>query len=439
MKDPRTLVIVGAGSAGANAAQTLRDEGFDGDVVLIGEEPERPYERPPLSKGLLLGTADRETVFVHDAGWYDEHDVDLRTDVGVGAVDPTARQVELADGQRIGYDAVLLATGSTPRPLDVPGAYLDGVLRLRTLADSDQIAAALADGARIVVVGAGWIGLEVAAAARLRGAAVTVVERSELPLLRVLGPDIARVFADLHRDNGVEFRFGATVREFRGDGQVSRVLLDDGTELPADAVVVGVGVHPNVALAQTAGLKVDNGVVVDQALRSSDPSIYAAGDVANAYHPLYGTHLRVEHWATALHSGPAAARSMLGADVVYDRLPYFYTDQYDLGMEYTGHAPVGGYDTVVVRGDLANREFIAFWTAAGRVVAGMNVNVWDVTAGIESLIRGRMPVDLARLADPGIALDDLDPVGTRPAGRSSRGCCWRDSVTSPPSRVRRST
>ena len=409
MKDPRTFVIVGAGLAGAKAAQTLRDEGFDGDVVLLGEEPERPYERPPLSKGLLLGTADRETVFVHEAGWYAEHDVDLRTGVGVAAIDRAARRVELADGQRIRYDALLLATGSTPRPLDVPGSYLDGVQQLRTLADSDRIAAALVDGAHLVVVGAGWIGLEVAAAARQRGAAVTVLDRSRLPLLRVLGPDIAPVFADLHRDNGVTFRHGAAVREFRGDGQVSSVLLHDGTELPADAVVVGVGVHPNVGLAETAGLAVDNGVVVDQSLRTSDPRIYAAGDIANAYHPLYSTHLRVEHWATALHSGPAAARSMLGVRVVYDRLPYFYTDQYDLGMEYTGHAPPGGYDTVVVRGDLAKREFIAFWAADRRVVAGMNVNVWDVTTDIENLIRSAEQVDLARLADPGVALDDLTP------------------------------
>ena len=409
MKDPRTFVIVGAGLAGAKAAQTLRDEGFDGDVVLLGEEPERPYERPPLSKGLLLGTADRETVFVHEAGWYAEHDVDLRTGVGVAAIDRAARQVELADGQRIRYDALLLATGSTPRPLDVPGSYLDGVQQLRTLADSDRIAAALVDGAHLVVVGAGWIGLEVAAAARQRGAAVTVLDRSRLPLLRMLGPDIAPVFADLHRDNGVTFRHGAAVREFRGDGQVSSVLLHDGTELPADAVVVGVGVHPNVGLAETAGLAVDNGVVVDQSLRTSDPRIYAAGDIANAYHPLYSTHLRVEHWATALHSGPAAARSMLGVRVVYDRLPYFYTDQYDLGMEYTGHAPPGGYDTVVARGDLAKREFIAFWAADRRVVAGMNVNVWDVTTDIENLIRSAEQVDLARLADPGVALDDLTP------------------------------
>jgi 3-phenylpropionate/trans-cinnamate dioxygenase ferredoxin reductase subunit len=407
VRDPRVFVIVGAGLAGAKAAQTLREEGFGGEVVVFGEEPEPPYERPPLSKGLLLGKDERDRVFVHKDGWYAEHDVDLRTDVHVGAIDRAARQVELADGQRIGYDALLLATGSTPRPLDVPGAALDGVMQLRTLSDSDEIAAVLAPGAHIVVVGAGWIGLEVAAAARQRGAIVTVVERSELPLQRVLGPGAARVFVDLHRDHGVTFRFGARVRAFHGDGRVSAVLLQDGTRLIADAVVVGVGVHPKVDLAETAGLALDNGVVVDQALRSSDPLIFAAGDVANAYHPLFGTHMRVEHWANALHSGPAAARSMLGAGVVYDRLPYFYTDQYDLSMEYTGYAPPGGYDTVVVRGDLTKREFIAFWTAGGRVVAGMNVNVWDVAEPIQELIRTARRVDLNLLADPGAGLEDI--------------------------------
>jgi 3-phenylpropionate/trans-cinnamate dioxygenase ferredoxin reductase subunit len=407
MKERDVFVIVGAGLAGAKAAQTLRETGFDGEIVLLGEEPVRPYERPPLSKGLLLGTAERETVFVHEAGWYAEHDVDLRTGVRATAIDRAARKVQLGDGQRIGYEALLLATGATPRPLDVPGADLDGVLQLRTLPDSDRIAAELVDGARLVVIGAGWIGLEVAAAARERGVTVTVVDHSAAPLLRVLGPEIAQVFADLHREHGVSFHHGATVRRFLGHGRVSAVELGDGTELPADVVVVGVGVRPNVALGEVAGLTVDNGIVVDQALRSSDPRIYAAGDIANAYHPLYGRHLRVEHWATALNSGPAAARSMLGSEVVYDQLPYFYTDQYDLGMEYTGYAPPEGYDKVVVRGDLAKREFIAFWTADGRVVAGMNVNIWDVTPQIEALIRSRQPVDLARLADPGIALDEV--------------------------------
>ncbi|WP_262284011.1 NAD(P)/FAD-dependent oxidoreductase [Micromonospora sp. MA102] len=407
MSTSDTFVIVGAGLAGARAAQTLREEGFDGGVVVIGDEPERPYERPPLSKGLLTGGAEPDSVYVHEAGWYAQHDVDLRTAVRAVAVDRSAREVRLADGQRIRYDKLLLTTGATPRDLAAPGVDLDGVLRLRTLADSRRIGAALVDGAHLVIVGAGWIGLEVAAAARQRGATVDVVETAALPLRRVLGDEIARVFANLHRDHGVTFHFDAEVREIRGAGRVSSVLLGDGTELPADAVVVAVGVRPNTELATDAGLPVDNGIVVDAALRTADPDIHAAGDVANAYHPLLRRHLRVEHWANALHSGPAAARGMLGQPVSYDDLPYFYTDQYDLGMEYVGHAPPGASDRVVVRGDAAKREFIAFWTAGGRVLAGMNVNVWDVVPSIRRLVTSPDPVDLDRLADPDVPLDEV--------------------------------
>jgi 3-phenylpropionate/trans-cinnamate dioxygenase ferredoxin reductase subunit len=407
MAEQRTFVIVGAGLAGAKAAQTLRDEEFDGPIILVGEEPERPYERPPLSKDLLLGKAARDSVYVHDADWYADHDIDLRTATRVTAIDRAARHVELPDGQRISYDKLLLTTGSTPRTLSVPGAHLDAILQLRTLPDSDHSAAALTEGAHLIIVGAGWIGLEVAAAAREHGATVTVVEAADLPLHRVLGDQLAQVFADLHREHGVTFHFGSQVAAFRGTSHVSSVLLADGTDLAADAVLVGVGVHPNTELADHAGLDVDNGIVVDQSLRSSDPHIYAAGDVANAYHPLLGTHIRVEHWSNALHSGPAAARAMLGQEVVYDRLPYFFTDQYDLGMEYTGHAIPGSYDQVVIRGDLTKREFIAFWTAGGRVLAGMNVNIWDVTDPIQHLIRCGRPVDLTRLADPAVPLGEL--------------------------------
>ena len=407
MTEQHPFVIVGAGLAGAKAAQTLREEGFTGPVVLLGEEPERPYERPPLSKNLLLGTAERDSVYVHDAGWYDAHDIDLRTGVRVAAVDRPARQVQLADGQRIDYDKLLLTTGSRARTLSIPGAQLDRVLYLRTAADSDRIAEAVTDGANVVIIGAGWIGLEVAAAARARGANVTVVETANLPLQRVLGDQIATVFADLHRDHGVNFRFGAQTRQFQGTDRVTAVELTDGTILPADAVVVGVGVQPNAELAEDAGLAVANGIVVDQSLRTSDQYIWAAGDVANVDHPLLGTRVRVEHWANALNAGPAAARAMLDQPVSYDRLPYFYTDQYDLGMEYTGHAAPGSYDRVVVRGDTAKREFIAFWTAGGRVLAGMNVNVWDVTDPIGKLIRSGRPVDPARLADPDVPLDEL--------------------------------
>ncbi|KAB1913193.1 NAD(P)/FAD-dependent oxidoreductase [Micromonospora sp. AMSO31t] len=411
MSTTGTFVIVGAGLAGARAAQTLREEGFDGGVVVIGDEPERPYERPPLSKGLLTGGAEPDSVFVHDAGWYPEHDVDLRTAARAVAVDRAAREVRLADGQLLRYDKLLLATGATPRDLAAPGTDLDGVLRLRTLADSRRIAAALVDGAHLVIVGAGWIGLEVAAAARQRGATVDVVETAALPLRRVLGDEIARVFANLHRDHGVTFHFDAEVREIRGTGRVSSVLLADGTELPADAVVVAVGVRPNTELATAAGLAVENGIHVDASLRTADPDVHAAGDVANAYHPVLRRRLRVEHWANALHGGPAAARAMLGQAVSYDDLPYFYTDQYDLGMEYAGHAPPGAFDRVVVRGDVAKREFIAFWTAGGRVLAGMNVNVWDVVPSIRRLVTSADPVDLDRLADPDVPLDDLLPPG----------------------------
>jgi 3-phenylpropionate/trans-cinnamate dioxygenase ferredoxin reductase subunit len=415
VSDQRPFVIVGAGLAGAKAAQTLREEGFTGPVVLLGEEPERPYERPPLSKGLLLGTAKRDTVYVHDSGWYDNHDVDLRTGVRAAAIDRSAHEVELADGQRIGYGKLLLATGSRARTIPVPGAYLDGVRSLRTLDDSDAIADGLVEGAHIVIIGAGWIGLEIAAAARHHGATVTVVETARLPLQRVLGDETGRIFADLHREHGVTFHLGARTVQIGGDGHVSSVRLAGGTDLRADTVIVGVGAQPNTELAEQAGLPVDNGIVVDQSLRTADPDIYAAGDVANAHHPLLGTRVRVEHWANALHGGPAAARSMLGQPVTYDRLPYFYTDQYDLGMEYAGWVEPGGYDRVVFRGDPtirsdASAEFIAFWVKDGRVLAGMNVNVWDVQDQVQALVRagyaGKV-VDPARLADTLMPLSDL--------------------------------
>ncbi|SCF16838.1 3-phenylpropionate/trans-cinnamate dioxygenase ferredoxin reductase subunit [Micromonospora coriariae] len=409
MSKTGTFVIVGGGLAGARAAQTLREEGFDGGLVVIGDEPERPYERPPLSKGLLTGAAEPDSVYVHDALWYAEHDVDLRTAVRAVAVDRADGEVQLADGQRIRYDKLLLATGSRPRDLAAPGVDLDGVLRLRTLADSRRIAATLVDGAHIVIIGAGWIGLEVAAAARQRGATVDIVETAALPLRRVLGDEIAQVFANLHRDHGVTIHFGAEVREIRGTDRVSSVLLADGTEVPADAMVVAVGVQPNTELATAAGLTVENGIVVDASLRTADPEIYAAGDVANAYHPVLRRRLRVEHWANALHGGAAVARAMLGQPVSYDDLPYFYTDQYDLGMEYVGHAPPEAFDRVVVRGDVAKREFIAFWTTGGRVLAGMNVNVWDVVPSIRRLVAAAQPVDLERLADPAVPLDELLP------------------------------
>jgi 3-phenylpropionate/trans-cinnamate dioxygenase ferredoxin reductase component len=402
--DDRTFVIVGAGLAGAKAVETLRDEGFAGRAVLIGAETERPYERPPLSKGLLLGTAERDSPYVHDAGWYAAHDVDLRTGTRATGIDRAAHTVTLADGEPVRYDRLLLATGASPRAL--PGADMDSLLTLRTLADSDRIGAILRPGARLVIVGAGWIGLEVAAAARERGTSVTVVETAALPLQRVLGDRLAGTFADLHREHGVDFRFGAKVQELTDH----RVALADGTTVDADAVLVAVGVRPNTELAERAGLAVDDGVLVDQHLRTDDPDIFAVGDVANVDHPLLGTRIRVEHWANALDGGPVAARAMLGHDARWDRLPYFFTDQYDLGMEYTGWVPPGATAELVIRGDLGAREFIAFWTLDGRVVAGMNVNVWDVTEGIQALIHAGLrgaTVDPGALADPDTPLENL--------------------------------
>jgi 3-phenylpropionate/trans-cinnamate dioxygenase ferredoxin reductase component len=404
----RAFVIVGGGLAGAKAAQALREEGFDGPLVLLGEENERPYERPPLSKGYLLGKDGRDSVYVHPPRWYAEHDVDLRLGATVTGIDPAGHEVTLAGGRRIGYAKLLLATGSSPRRLSVPGAGLDGVHCLRRLADSDRIRESFGPASRMVVIGAGWIGLETAAAARTAGVEVTVLESAELPLLRVLGREAARVFADLHIDHGTDLRLGVQVAGITGDGgRVDGVRLADGSHIPADAVVVGVGVTPRTRLADAAGLEVGDGVRTDAALRTSHPDIYAAGDVANAFHPLFGRHIRVEHWANALNQPRVAARAMLGQDVVYDRVPYFFTDQYDLGMEYTGYVEPGGCDQVVFRGRTDTREFIAFWLAGGRVLAGMNVKVWDVTDPIRALVTSGRPVDTTRLADPGLPLSDL--------------------------------
>ncbi len=404
----RPIVIVGASLGGAKAAQALREAGYTGGIVLIGEEHERPYERPPLSKGYLLGKSSREKIYVHPPQWYAEHDVTLRLGTRVVSIDPAAHTVTLADNGQVEYAKLLLTTGSVPRRLPVPGGDFGGVHYLRRVEDSERIRKEFRPGARIVVIGAGWIGLETTAAARTAGAEVTVLEAAELPLLRVLGREVAQVFADLHRDHGVDLRFGVKVAELTGaDGRVTGVRLADDTVVPADAVVVGVGIAPDTELAETAGLVVDNGIKTDEHLRTSDPDIHAAGDVANAFHPQLGRHIRVEHWANAVNQPQTAARAMLGEDAVYDRVPYFFSDQYDLGMEYVGWVEPGGYDRVVFRGDPATREFIAFWLGEGKVLAGMNVNVWDVTDPIRSLIRSGRVVDPARLADPEVPLGDV--------------------------------
>jgi 3-phenylpropionate/trans-cinnamate dioxygenase ferredoxin reductase subunit len=405
MDSDRTFVIVGAGLTGAKAAQTLREEGFTGRVVLVGDDHERPYERPPLSKGYLLGDQERNAVYVHDEQWYQDNAVELRLGQRVVGLDRSARQVELADGQRIDYTRLLLATGASPRRLRVPGNDLSGVHYLRRLNHADRLREALSAGGQVVIAGAGWIGLEIAAAARSRDCAVTVVEPAATPLHAALGPEMGNFFADLHRRHGVQFRFGSGIADIQGNGRVSAVTTSDGAVLPADTVVVGVGARPNTELAEQAGLIVDDGIIVDTSLRTSDPEIYAAGDVAAGPSARYGQRIRVEHWANAINSGPAAAKAMLGHDVTHDELPYFFSDQYDIGMEFAGLVTPGGYDRVVTRGNPEEQAFHAFWLSDNHVVAGMHVNLWDDgLGGVQELIHSRRPVDPDRLTDSRVPL-----------------------------------
>ncbi|MFP8964689.1 NAD(P)/FAD-dependent oxidoreductase [Streptomyces nanhaiensis] len=412
----RTFVIVGGGLAGAKAAETLRAEGFTGRVILVGDERDHPYERPPLSKGYLAGTAERDSAFVHEPAWYAGAAVELHLGQPAVRLDREARTVELGDGTRIHYDKLLLATGAEPRRLNVPGTELAGVHHLRRLAHADRLRGALAglgrDNGHLVVAGAGWIGLEVAAVARSWGAEVTVIEPNPAPLHSVLGPELGAVLADLHREHGVRLYFGTSLTEIVGqDSQVLAVRTGDGEEHPAHAVLAAVGAAPRVSLARAAGLELAGepvgGIAVDASLRTSDPDIHAAGDVAALHHPLFGTRLRVEHWANALNGGPAAARAMLGQEVSYDRVPYFFSDQYDMSMEYSGWAPPGSYDQVVVRGDLGKREFTAFWLSQGRVLAGLGMNAEGVTGPVQRLVRSGRETDPEKLADPSVPLEEL--------------------------------
>ncbi|MGH3881362.1 MAG: NAD(P)/FAD-dependent oxidoreductase [Actinophytocola sp.] len=409
MVSDNPYVIVGGGLAGAKAAETLREEGFEGRVVLVGDERDRPYERPPLSKGYLLGDDERSSIFVHEESWYAEKSIDLRTGTRAVRLDRDAHEVELDGGERLGYAKLLLATGASPRRLKIEGNQLDGVNYVRRVGHIDRLRESLAGGGRVVVVGAGWIGLEAAAAARTKyDAEVTVVEPQPTPLHAALGPELGSVFGDLHRKHGVDLRLGTGVTGFTGTDKVTGVTTDDGTELPADVVIVGIGARPNTELAEEAGLGLDGdngGVIVDSQLRTQDPDVFVAGDAASFPSARYGRRIRVEHWANALNGGPLAARAMLGQDVTYTDLPYFFTDQYDLGMEFTGWFAPGGYDQVVLRGDVDGLAFYSFWVAGDRVVAGMHVNLWDDGVGpIQELIHAEQPVDTARLADASVPL-----------------------------------
>ncbi len=408
----QTFVILGASLAGAKAAAELRERGFDGRVVLVGAESERPYERPPLSKEYLQGKSERQKAYVHDEGFYDQQDIELRLGTAAESIDPASATVSLAGGEELPYDALLLTTGAQPRVISVPGAELDGVHYLRTFDDCDALRARLGAGSgRVAVVGAGWIGSEFAASARSAGLDVTVIDPLALPNERVFGAEVGAFYRDVHLSHGVEMVLEDGVDRLEGDGSVSAVRTASGRRVECDFAVIGVGVIPRVGLAEAAGLTVENGVQVDAALKTSAANVFAAGDVANAWHPFYDRHIRVEHWANALNQGPAAARSMLGEAVSYDRIPYFYSDQYDVGMEYSGYTTA--WDEVVFRGDREGGEFVAFYLADGRVVAGMNVNVWDVNEHVQALIRSRRRVDADALRDTDTPLESLagEPAG----------------------------
>jgi len=403
----QTFVVVGAGLTAAKAVEELRSAGFEGEVVVYGEEHHLPYERPPLSKGYLLGDDELESAFVHDPDWYDANDVDLRLGQRVTGLDTAAKVVRTETGEQ-GYDRLLLATGSSPRHLALADDSGTPVAYLRTIEDSQRLKEAFAPGVSVAIVGAGWIGLEVAAAARKAGADVTVLEYLDLPLLRVLGPEVAQVFADLHTEHGVDLRLGVEVTAVEQDGARSVVRTKDGGSVTADLLVVGVGVMPNVELAEAAGLETDNGVLVDEHLGTSQPDVFAAGDVANALHPVLGRRIRVEHWDTAIEQGKTAAHAMLGHEPTYDRLPYFFTDQYDLGMEYVGSVGPDGYDEVVLRGDTTaagGRTFTAFWLKGDQVLAGMHANDWDAADHLRAIVGRR--VEAVRLRDESTPLEDL--------------------------------
>ncbi|MGW4634818.1 NAD(P)/FAD-dependent oxidoreductase [Nocardia sp. NPDC004415] len=406
MSSNQHFVVIGGGLAAAKLAEALRANDFDGQVTVLAGEENLPYERPPLSKQHLAGTQQLPDFTVDQAAWYRDHHIDLRLGTTATAFDARARTVTLPDESTLSYDKLALATGSRPRTLSIPGADAPNVYTLRTIGDSDVIAGVLRADQRLVIIGAGWIGLEVAAQARARGVDVTVVESAELPLLGALGPEMGAFYAEVHREHGVDLRTGIGVDAIlTDDGNATGVQLGDGTVVPAQAVLVAVGAAPNIESAIAAGLDYDGGVLVDESLRTSDPDVVAVGDIAEQQHPVLNRRVRVEHWATALNQPAVAARTMLGRAAVYDRLPYFFSDQYDVGMEYTGYVGRGDDVRVVVRGEPAEREFVAFWLdPQHRVKAGMNVNVWDVTDRIKQLILSAEPVDPERLANPDVPL-----------------------------------
>lgn len=405
-----TFAIVGANLAGGRAAETLRAEGFDGRIVLIGAEPHRPYERPPLSKEALRGEAPYEKAFLCSEEWYVENDIELRLGVTATEFDPAAREIGLDGGERVAFDKLLLATGGRVRRLAVPGADLDGVLTLRTIDDSERIRARLIPGAPVVVIGAGFIGSEVAASAKMLGCRVTVLEVAPVPLGRALGPELGRIMGEIHREHGVDLRTGTGVERIEGDRGVARVVASDGATLEAAAVIVGVGIDPEDGLARRAGLEVSNGIVVNERCETSAPDIYAAGDVANHPNPILGERIRVEHWQNAQNQGAAAARAMLGHAEPFAEIPWFWSDQYDLNIQMAGHAT--SWDRIVFRGDVDARSFSAFYLRGGLIAAALAVNRAKDVRAARGLIKDKVRVDPALLADESTDLRALGMIAS---------------------------
>jgi 3-phenylpropionate/trans-cinnamate dioxygenase ferredoxin reductase subunit len=403
----QTIAIVGASLTGASAAATLREEGFDGPVVLLGAEPQLPYDRPPLSKAYLRGTTPFEKTLLRPAEFYREKDIELRLSTTVTRVDSEKRRLELAGGDRLEFDQVLIATGGRNRRFPIPGLDLPGVYDLRTVADADRIREVIAPGRRAVVVGLGFIGAEVASSLRECGVEVVAIEPFKTPLFRALGEEIGRVIEGLHRDHGVDMILGDAVAAFEGNGRVERVLTRDGRRVECDFAVFGLGIEPVVDLMAGSGVHVDNGIVVDDLCRTNVPGVFAAGDVANHYHPVCARQMRVEHWQNGVKQGAAAARSMLGRGQTYDEVHWFWSDQYDANIQYAGfHVP---WDQLIVRGSLAERKFLAFFLTAGRVESAVAINQGRDLRRAFPLIRARVPVDPARLADPQVDLRTLVP------------------------------
>jgi 3-phenylpropionate/trans-cinnamate dioxygenase ferredoxin reductase subunit len=405
MEEPQTLVVVGANLAGGAAVSTLREEGFEGRVVLIGDEPDPPYERPPLSKEYLRGEKEFDAAFLRPPAWYAEADVDLRLGHRATRLDTSARMVELEDGDPVPYDGLLIATGGKNRRLSVPGHDLDGIFELRTRADADRIRAECQPGRKAVVVGAGFIGMEVAASLRQLGVEVEVVEIFSVPLLRVLGEEVGKAYEGIHRDHGVRFHLRDDIRRFHGRGRVEEVATVGGARIGCDFVVVGIGISPDTEIVAGTPISVENGILVDEWCRTNVEGVFAAGDVANHHHPLFGRRIRVEHWDNALKQGAAAARNMMGRPEVFDDPHWFWSDQYSFNLQYVGFA--SEWDELVIRGSLEERDFLGFYLRAGIVEAVVGVNRGKDVRRSASIIRDRRRVDPAVLRDEDVDVRKL--------------------------------